>query len=43
MIIMDTIKGKGCSFAEGLVSNHNMSFTMDQAREAIAALEAGKE
>ena len=43
MIIMDTIKGKGCSFAEGLVSNHNMSFTMDQAREAIAALEAGRE
>jgi transketolase len=38
MIILDTVKGKGCSFAEGLVSNHNMSFGMDEARAAIAAL-----
>jgi transketolase len=38
MIVMDTIKGKGCSFAEGLASNHNMSFGMDEARAAIAAL-----
>ncbi|HET7839078.1 MAG TPA: transketolase [Rectinemataceae bacterium] len=41
MIVMDTVKGKGCSFAEGLVSNHNMSYTMDDARAAIAALSAG--
>jgi len=40
MIIMDTIKGKGCSFAEGLVSNHNMNYTMEQARAAIAELGA---
>jgi transketolase len=39
MIVMETIKGKGCSFAEGLLSNHNMSFTMDEARAAIAALD----
>ncbi|GAB1482943.1 transketolase [Treponema sp.] len=38
MIIMDTIKGKGCFFAEGLESNHNMTYTMEQAREAIARL-----
>ena len=38
MIIMDTIKGKGCSFAEGQVTNHNMTFTYDQAKEAIKAL-----
>ncbi len=38
MIVMDTIKGKGCNFAEALLSNHNMSFGMDEARAAIAAL-----
>lgn len=38
MIIMDTIKGKGCSFAEGVVPNHNMTFDMAKANEAIAAL-----
>jgi transketolase len=42
MIVMDTIKGRGCSFAEGIEKNHSMAFTMDKAREAIAALE-GKE
>ncbi len=40
MIVMDTIKGKGCSFAEGLVSNHNMSFGMEEANKAIAILRA---
>ncbi len=43
MIIMDTIKGKGCSFAEGNAANHSMVFNLDQAREAIAVLDAGKE
>ena len=38
MIIMDTIKGKGCNFAEGLESNHNMTYGMDEANKAIAAL-----
>lgn len=42
MIILDTIKGKGCTFAEGLVGNHNMSYGMDQAATAIAALNAGQ-
>ncbi|HTX72270.1 MAG TPA: transketolase [Rectinemataceae bacterium] len=38
MIVLDTVKGKGCSFCEGQVGSHNMSFTMDQARAAVAAL-----
>ncbi|MDR1388861.1 MAG: transketolase [Treponema sp.] len=40
MIVMNTIKGKGCSFAEGVEKNHSMTFDMDKAKEAIAALEA---
>ena len=40
MIIMHTIKGKGCTFAEGIEKNHSMVYTMDKAKEAIAALDA---
>ena len=40
MIIMDTIKGKGCSFAEGIQNNHSMAFDLAKAREAIAELES---
>ncbi len=40
MIIMDTIKGKGCDFAEGLVNSHNMNFDLAKAQAAIASLEA---
>jgi len=40
MIIMHTIKGKGCNFAEGVEKNHSMAFDMNKAKEAIAALEA---
>ena len=39
MIIMDTIKGKGAYFAEAKLSNHNMPFDHDTAREAIRRLE----
>jgi len=38
MIVMNTIKGKGCSFAEGVEKNHSMAFDMAKAKEAIAAL-----
>jgi transketolase len=38
MIVAHTIKGKGCSFAEGVLSNHNMVYDYDQAKEAMAAL-----
>ena len=39
MIVLDTIKGKGCSFAENRVESHHMSFDLEKAREAIAALD----
>ena len=39
MIVLDTVKGKGCSFAENRVESHHMSFDMTKAREAIAALD----
>jgi transketolase len=38
MIILDTIKGKGASFAEGLVSSHNMTVDQATAEKTIAAL-----
>lgn len=38
MIILDTIKGKGAAFCEDLESNHNMSFTLETANQAIAEL-----
>lgn len=38
MIILDTIKGKGAAFCEGMVTNHNMSFTYETAKKAIAEL-----
>lgn len=40
MIVMKTVKGKGCSFCEGQVSSHNMPVTKEMAAEAIAALES---
>ncbi len=38
MIVMDTIKGKDCLFAENVFYNHHMSFTPQQVDEAIEAL-----
>jgi transketolase len=40
MIVLHTVKGKGCSFAEKVMLNHHMAFTREQADEAIAVLEA---
>lgn len=40
MVIMDTIKGKGCSFAEGIVPNHHMAFDEAKTRSALEALGA---
>jgi transketolase len=34
-IILDTIKGYGCDFAEGIAANHHMNFTQDQIAKAI--------
>lgn len=39
MIILHTIKGKGCTFAEGVKNNHSMVFTQEQYDEAVAAME----
>lgn len=38
MIVLDTIKGKGCSFAEGIKYNHHMTFNAQQCQEAIDLL-----
>ena len=38
-IILDTIKGYGCDFAEGIASNHHMNFTQDQIGKAIKKVE----
>lgn len=37
MIVLNTVKGHGCTFAEGVESNHHMSFTKEQMDTAIAA------
>ena len=38
-IILNTIKGKGCNFAEGIKDNHHMKFTEKQITKAILELE----
>ncbi len=40
LIVLNTQKGKGCTFAEGQLFNHHMTFTKEQAQQAIDALEA---
>jgi transketolase len=40
VIVLHTLKGKGCGFAETALFNHNMVFTREQADEVIAVLEA---
>mgnify|MGYP003207248627 CR=1 FL=1 len=41
MLILHTVKGKGCNFAEG-VFNHNIPVSPEQAKAAVAELEACK-
>lgn len=38
-IILHTKKGKGCSFAEGILDNHHIAFSDEQIVEAIACVE----
>jgi Transketolase, N-terminal subunit len=38
MIVLDTVKGKGARFCEGLASNHNMNLDYETAKRAIAEL-----
>ncbi|MDR2599896.1 MAG: transketolase [Oscillospiraceae bacterium] len=35
VIVLDTIKGYGCEFAEGVAANHHMNFTQEQIDKAI--------
>jgi len=37
VIILDTVKGYGCTFAEGVSANHHMNFTQEQMNKAIDA------
>lgn len=37
VIVLDTIKGYGCDFAEGIAGNHHMNFTQEQIDQAIDA------
>lgn len=41
VIVLETVKGKDCTFAEGKVPNHHMTFTKEQCDEAIEAIEKG--
>jgi transketolase len=39
-VILDTVKGRGCTFAEGAEANHSMGFTPEQLEEAKTAVRA---
>lgn len=39
VIVLDTIKGKGCGFAEGVLNNHHMNVSKEQMKEALEVLE----
>ncbi len=38
-IVLDTIKGKGCSFAEGVLKNHSMQISKEMMNEALSNLQ----
>ncbi len=39
VIILDTVKGKGCSFAEGILDNHHMIVKKENIDREVACLE----
>ena len=39
VIVLETQKGKGCTFAEGIKANHHVAFTDEQIDEAICHVE----
>ncbi|MBS5065232.1 MAG: transketolase [Hungatella hathewayi] len=39
VILLNTIKAKDCSFAEGVLYNHHMTFTTEQLDEAMSVLD----
>ncbi len=38
-IVLDTVKGKGCCFAETMAANHHIPITREQMEEGIAAIQ----
>jgi transketolase len=38
VIVMNTIKGKGCTYAEGVLKNHHMVVTEENTKEALQCL-----
>lgn len=38
IIVMNTLKGKGCTYAEGVLKNHHMIITDENTKEAMACL-----
>lgn len=40
-VVLNTIKEKGCTFAENQLKNHHINVTKDQAAEALKALKNG--
>lgn len=39
VIVLNTVKGKGCSFAEGILNNHHMNISKDQMEGALEILQ----
>jgi transketolase len=39
IIVMNTIKGKGCTYAEGILKNHHMVVTDENTEEALGCLQ----
>ena len=39
LIVLNTVKGKGCGFAEGKSNNHSMPITKEQMAEVVKGLE----
>jgi len=37
VIVLDTVKGYGCNFAQGIAANHHMNFSQEQIDKAIEA------
>jgi transketolase len=37
VIVLNTVKGKGCTFADGMLNNHHVAFSKEQGEEAIEA------
>jgi transketolase len=38
VIVLNTIKGKGCSFVEGKENNHHVTISKEQMEQALAEL-----